>query len=191
MDPNRTSISLPVLTVKKIYLTPPSSGISDAFFKLCVVAACTKRDVLMSYKHTYFQHNTMLDEYVNTYYAQQGKVNFNTLNFIGNLLLCHVPNSFCDYISTYRQKLKANSIFESDLQNSELSNLQKNILGEKLANLNKENAKLCGYIMYCFMVKCKHGEPLPNVDFLTDTTIKLTDGAQKDLFTPIISLYMD
>ncbi|GAA5807595.1 hypothetical protein MFLAVUS_000960 [Mucor flavus] len=182
---SKSSARLPVALVHKIKESPPPSSISDAFFKLCLVAACTKREVLMNYKECYFQQNPVLDDYLEKHFSKNGKLNFNSLNLIGNLLLCYVPDTQCEFIPAYREKLRAKDIFEANIEASQLSAIQKSILSNKLESLNKLNCKVCGWIMSVFMKMCQNNEQLPNIDFLTSETDVLT-GSEEGVFGYII-----
>lgn len=173
--------TLPSTMVYKIKERPPQAEISDAFFKLCVVAACTKRDVLMAYKADKIGENVLLDKYLNDNFARNGIINFNSMNLIGNILLCYLPSSYCEFILPYREKLKAGSIFDSDIEYSELSDMQKTILKDKLRVFNMENSKVCGYIMNTFMVRCEKSLPLPSIDFLNWNTTTLTTEEKRIL----------
>ncbi|KAI7890905.1 uncharacterized protein EV154DRAFT_509948 [Mucor mucedo] len=166
--------TLPVAMVYKIKEAPPQAEISDAFFKLCVVAACTKRDVLMAYKSEKVGKNEILDDYLNKNFSRHGVINFNIMNLIGNILLCYLPDSYCDFISAYREKLKAGSIFDSDIEHSDLSDQQKTILQDKLRVFNMDNSKICGYVMNNFRIRCEKNIYLPNIDFLNWKTTCLT-----------------
>lgn len=166
--------TLPITMVYKIKETPPQAQISDAFFRLCVVAACTKRDVLMTYKTEKIGENWLLDDYLNKNFVRHGVINFNTMNLIGNILLCCLPDSYCEYITSYRGKLKADSIFDSDIEHSDLSDQQKIIIQDKLRVFNMDNSKICGYVMNNFRVRCERNISLPNIDFLNWKITSLT-----------------
>jgi hypothetical protein len=52
--------------------------------------------------------------------------------------------------------------------------LFKRRLSKRIALFDKNNAKICGLIIYSFMVKCAQGIPLPDIKFLKGSTISLT-----------------
>lgn len=117
-----------------------------------------------------YGENQMLDDYIDNNFAVNGKLNFSNMNLISNLLLCCVPNTFLGCVPRYREKLKVHDVFDCDIDNSNLSSMQKKIIKEKIGDFDKENCKICGFVLYSFMLKQAQGLELTNISFLTTNT---------------------
>jgi hypothetical protein len=66
------------------------------------------------------------------------------MSLIGHLLMCFIPDNFSFCIAHFRRKLKAENLFDCNLEDCLLSAHQKDILKKQgLGQWNIKNSKVC------------------------------------------------
>jgi hypothetical protein len=102
------------------------------------------------------------------------------------MLLVAIPDYFAGCVAGFRKSLEATSIFDiddiddiDDIEKCDLPNDKIDGVKSLLAECKRDNAKVCGDVLYQFMVGCSNDLVLPKVNFLTPITKTLT-GKQED-----------
>lgn len=132
--------------LQKIRNAPPEKKFASTFFKLCIAVACTERKFLMDYinQQDCFEHNSSCHESLKLYLHQnflteeKNGLSFSQLLIIGDLILCGIRNYYCrphNIIDAYRFKLKAQNVFEADIDKTLLKEERKQILRDRMEGL--------------------------------------------------------
>lgn len=132
----------------------------------------------------YLQQNYSTTRGIKVYYS------ISRLSMLGDLAMCGVPDYFCwpqFFIENNRANLKAHNLFEANIDSTNLTEAKKQIHRVKIegphALFDKQNAKLCGWILCYFLLACLKGKAkqFPKLDFLTGYTQSLTPEQKYDI----------